>query len=58
MKKYLLIVGLLLFGSTGFARGAFNNSPYNAVDKESKAQDAEIYLGLPRYFNAGVRFNF
>jgi iron complex outermembrane receptor protein len=55
-----LVVFGHVFNATNaiFIQDALNNSPYNAVDKESKAQDAEIFLGLPRNFNVGVRYNF
>ena len=55
-----LMVFAHVFNATNaiYIQDALNNSPYNAVDKESKAQDAEIFLGLPRNFNVGVSYNF
>ena len=55
-----LVVFAHVFNATNaiYIQDALNNSRYNAVDKENKAQDAEVFLGLPRNINAGVRFNF
>ena len=37
---------------------ALDNSPYNAFDSDHDADDAEVYLGLPRRYNFGFRVNF
>ena len=37
---------------------AEDNSPYNAFDNDHDADDAEVYLGLPRRYNFGFRVNF
>ncbi len=41
-----------------FVQDAQDNSQYNAYDKDHDADDAEVYLGLPRSFNAGLTFKF
>jgi iron complex outermembrane receptor protein len=37
---------------------ATDNSSYNAFDKDHDADDAEVYLGLPRTFNLGFEVKF
>jgi len=42
-----------------YIQDATDNSPYNAYgDKTHSADDAEVFLGLPRNWNGGVRINF
>ena len=49
-----------------YVQDATDNSQYNAYGsnegdengKMHKADDAEVFLGIPRYFNAGLRVNF
>lgn len=43
---------------TVYIQDATNNSRYNAFDKDHDADDAEVFLGLPRNFNAGFRVSF
>jgi hypothetical protein len=37
---------------------AVDNSSYNSFDKDHDADDAEVYLGLPRTFNLGFEVRF
>jgi hypothetical protein len=37
---------------------ALDNSSYNAFDNDHDADDAEVYLGLPRTFNLGFEVKF
>ena len=49
-----------------YVQDAVDNSQYNAYGsnegdengKMHKADDAEVFLGIPRYFNAGLKVNF
>lgn len=44
-----------------YIQDATDNSRFNAYRDDGvnhKADDAEVFLGLPRFFNAGVQFNF
>ena len=49
-----------------YVQDATDNSQYNAYGsnegdengKMHKADDAEVFLGIPRYFNAGLKINF
>jgi len=41
-----------------YIQDATDNSRYNAFDKDHDADDAEVFLGLPRNFNAGFRVSF
>ncbi|MCS5647247.1 MAG: TonB-dependent receptor [Candidatus Marinimicrobia bacterium] len=49
-----------------YVQDATDNSQYNAYGsnegdengKMHKADDAEVFLGIPRYFNAGLKVNF
>ncbi|MDG1252280.1 MAG: TonB-dependent receptor plug domain-containing protein [Schleiferiaceae bacterium] len=42
-----------------YIQDATDNSAYNAYgDKTHSADDAEVFLGLPRNYNAGVKINF
>ncbi|MCK5050247.1 MAG: TonB-dependent receptor [Candidatus Cloacimonetes bacterium] len=44
---------------TTFIQDATDNSEYNSWgDKEHNANNAEVYLGMPRTFNAGVSVTF
>jgi iron complex outermembrane receptor protein len=37
---------------------AVDNSAFNSFDDDHDADDAEVYLGLPRTFNIGVTVNY
>ena len=41
-----------------YIQDAVDNSNYNAWDKNHGPDDAEVFFGLPRSFNAGIAFNF
>jgi outer membrane cobalamin receptor len=41
-----------------FVQDALDNSSYNGFDKDHDADDAEVFLGLPRSFNVGLNVNF
>ena len=42
-----------------YVQDAVDHSQYNSWgDKEHKAHNAEVFLGTPRYFNAGLKVNF
>ncbi|MCB0737774.1 MAG: TonB-dependent receptor plug domain-containing protein [Bacteroidetes bacterium] len=41
-----------------YIQEAFDNSQYNAFDKDHDADDAEVFLGLPRNYNAGITIRF
>lgn len=41
-----------------YVQDATDNSQYNGFDGDHDADDAEIYMGLPRYFNVGVSINY
>lgn len=42
-----------------YIQDAVDNSAYNAYgDKTHSADDAEVFMGLPRNYNAGVKINF
>ncbi|KQC11801.1 MAG: TonB-dependent receptor [Candidatus Cloacimonas sp. SDB] len=41
-----------------FVQDAVDNSSYNGWDHDHDADDAEVYLGLPRTFNAGFQLSF
>ncbi len=41
-----------------FVQDAVDNSKYNGFDGDHDADDAEVYLGLPRTFNAGINITF
>lgn len=43
-----------------FVQDAYDNSPYNGFNDDGKhdATSAEVFLGTPRYFNAGLTVNF
>jgi hypothetical protein len=41
-----------------YVQDATHNSKYNAWDKTGRASDAEVFLGLPMSFNAGLTINF
>ena len=46
---------------TTFIQDATDNSRYNAFSDNGvnhSADDAEVYFGLPRSYNFGVRINF
>ncbi|MDZ7776661.1 MAG: hypothetical protein U5L09_14140 [Bacteroidales bacterium] len=41
-----------------YVQDATDNSRYNGFDGDHDADDAEVFLGLPRMINAGIRVNF
>ena len=41
-----------------YVSDAVDNSSYNGFDKDHDADDAEIFLGLPRNFNLGFEVKF
>jgi hypothetical protein len=42
-----------------YVQDALDNSPYNSYgDKEHLAHNAEVFLGTPRWMNAGLKLNF
>lgn len=41
-----------------YIQDALDNSPFNGFDKDHDADDAEVFFGLPRYFNLGITLNY
>ncbi len=41
-----------------YIQDAVDNSRYNSWDKDHDADDAEVFVGLPRYFNLGISVNY
>ena len=41
-----------------YIQDATDNSKYNAFDRDHDADDAEVFFGMPRNFNSGIRVNF
>ena len=41
-----------------YIQDAEDNSRYNAFDRDHDADDAEVFFGMPRNFNSGIRVNF
>lgn len=41
-----------------YVQDALDNSRFNAWDNDHDADDAEVFLGLPRFFNAGLSIDF
>lgn len=41
-----------------YIQEAVDNSPFNAFDKDHDADDAEVFLGLPRNYNMGFIIRF
>jgi len=41
-----------------YIQDAVDNSRYNDYDGDHDADDAEVFLGLPRRFNVGMKINF
>jgi hypothetical protein len=41
-----------------YIQDATDNSKYNGWDNDHDADDAEVFLGSPRYFNAGINISF
>lgn len=41
-----------------YIQDALDNSQYNAWDNDHDADDAEVFFGLPRTFNVGVRVRY
>ncbi len=46
-----------VFNAT-YIQDALDNSQYNSFDQDHDADDAEVFFGLPRRYNFGVRINF
>lgn len=46
-----------LFDAT-YIQDATDNSAFNAFDYDHDADDAEVFLGLPRRFNVGIRLTY
>jgi hypothetical protein len=46
-----------LFDAT-YIQDAVDNSRYNDFDGDHDADDAEVFLGLPRSFNFGLRVTY
>ena len=57
-------VDVELFGSIfnlldeTYIEDSIDNSAYNSYDQDHDADDAEVYLGLPRSYNMGFKVNF
>jgi hypothetical protein len=57
-------IGLQVFGhvfnalDTKYVQDAVDNSAYNSFDKDHDADDAEVYMGLPRSFNVGLTLSY
>ncbi|MBU2494387.1 MAG: TonB-dependent receptor [Bacteroidetes bacterium] len=58
-------IGIEVFGHVfnlfdeEYVSDATDNSSFNAYGvKNHKADDAEVFFGLPRYFNAGIRLSY
>ncbi len=43
---------------TEYIQDAVDNSKYNSWDQDHDADDAEVFMGLPRTFNIGLSLNF
>ena len=41
-----------------YVQDALDNSPFNGFDGDHDADDAEVYLGLPRTFNLGLTVSY
>ncbi|MDR9399744.1 MAG: TonB-dependent receptor [Salibacter sp.] len=41
-----------------YIQDATDNSRYNSYDNDHDADDAEVFFGIPRNFNAGIEFRF
>ena len=41
-----------------YIQDAIDNSAYNAFDKDHDADDAEVFMGLPRTFTVGFQINY
>ncbi len=41
-----------------YIQDATDNSQFNSFDQDHDADDAEVFFGLPRFFNLGIQFNF
>ena len=58
------LVGLRLFAhvfnalDTEYIQDATDNSRFNGFDGDHDADDAEVFFGLPRYFNVGLQLQF
>lgn len=44
--------------NTVYIQDATDNSQYNAYDHNHSADDAEVFMGLPRTFNMGLKINY
>ncbi|MDQ7063568.1 MAG: TonB-dependent receptor [candidate division KSB1 bacterium] len=54
-KAFLHVFNLL---DAVYIQDATDNSRYNAWDKDHDADDAAVFMGLPRFFNAGISIDF
>lgn len=58
------LVGVRLFAhvfnalDTEYIQDATDNSRFNGFDGDHDADDAEVFFGLPRYFNVGLQLQF
>ena len=41
-----------------YIQDATDNSQYNSYDKDHDADSAEVFFGLPQYFNMGISVRF
>jgi hypothetical protein len=53
-----LFVNVYNITDATYIQDATDNSQYNAYDNDHDADDAEVFFGLPRRFNAGISINF
>jgi len=57
-------IGLQLFAhvfnalDTEYVQDAVDNSSFNAFDKDHTADDAEVFMGLPRSYNVGLTLTY
>ena len=45
-------------GDAVYIQDAVDNSQYNAWDKDHDADSAEVFFGIPQYFNFGLSVRF
>ena len=53
-----LFINVFNVFNTTYIQDALDNSRYNGFDSDHDADDAEVFLGLPRRYNIGLRINF
>ena len=56
--KPRLFVNLLNATDAVYLQDIVDNSQYNAWGGKHRADDAEVFFGLPMSFNAGLSFDF